>query len=237
MSGALTPVGVQVEDAVIYPAAMFTGSQLQNGFPGRAIPHLTAIAGGSAGDHTVLGVASADDLAGVLRLNRDGTASNIDVTDLTSEFSISAADTINNAGGTDTTGDTLIVSWSSSPGTQQAGIPYSATVQQKATAPVFVPKSWPSVDISVVALAGQFGSGGVRLGQGGSPGDDAVTVTVAASYVGVLSFPTGPTWSAGFGPVADYQFTQFSLSRLPDHGDDTLAEPFCVLAVVFTNGG
>lgn len=63
------------------------------------------IAGGSAGDHTVTGIKTTDELIAVFE--QDGTSGLL--TDLTSEFSISAADTINNAAGTDTTSDKLLV--------------------------------------------------------------------------------------------------------------------------------
>lgn len=65
------------------------------------------IAGGSAGNLTVTGIATADRLLSVLRLNRDATAANVDIADLTAEFAICAADTVGNAAGTDTTGDSL----------------------------------------------------------------------------------------------------------------------------------
>jgi hypothetical protein len=65
----------------------------------------TVIAGGTAGDHTVTGIATGDHLISVVHLDMTGNAE----TDLTSEFSITAADTINNAAGTDTSSDTLLV--------------------------------------------------------------------------------------------------------------------------------
>jgi hypothetical protein len=65
------------------------------------------IAGGSAGDHTVTGIALADTLVSVFE--QDGTSGLL--TDRTSEFTISAADTINNTGGTDTTGDKLLITY------------------------------------------------------------------------------------------------------------------------------
>ena len=65
----------------------------------------TVIAGGSAGNHTVTGIATEDTLVAVLHLDLGGNAE----TDLTSEFSISAANTINNTSGTDTSSDTLLV--------------------------------------------------------------------------------------------------------------------------------
>lgn len=69
------------------------------------------IAGGAAGAHTVTGIATGDEIVAVLRFNRDATASNIDLSTLTSEFTITGTDSISNAGGTATTGDTLVVLW------------------------------------------------------------------------------------------------------------------------------
>ena len=63
------------------------------------------ISGGAAGDHTVTGILTTDELLAVFE--QDGTSGLL--TDLTSEFSISAADTINNTGGTATTSDFLLV--------------------------------------------------------------------------------------------------------------------------------
>lgn len=68
----------------------------------------TLIAGGAAGDHTVTGIATGDELVAVLQIDID-TGAVVDVDDLTSEFSIKAADTIENDGGTATTGDKLLV--------------------------------------------------------------------------------------------------------------------------------
>lgn len=62
-----------------------------------------AIAGGAAGDHTVSGIATDDILIAVKNIDIGGDA----ITDLTSEFSITAANTINNAGGTASTGGVL----------------------------------------------------------------------------------------------------------------------------------
>jgi predicted RecA/RadA family phage recombinase len=67
------------------------------------------IAGGSAGNLTVTGITQKDELVAVLRLDIDATAANTDLDDLTAEFSITAADTINNTGGTASTGDKLLV--------------------------------------------------------------------------------------------------------------------------------
>lgn len=63
----------------------------------------TVIAGGAAGNHTVTGILTTDILLAVIDLTTEA--------DLTSEFTITATDTINNGGGTDTTGDNLLVLW------------------------------------------------------------------------------------------------------------------------------
>jgi hypothetical protein len=67
----------------------------------------TSIAGGSAGAHTVTDIKVQDQLISVLEVATSTAA----VTDLTSEFSISADATIDNTGGTDTSSDSLIVTW------------------------------------------------------------------------------------------------------------------------------
>jgi len=76
---------------------------------------LTIIAGGAAGDHTVTGITTKDSLlyVGHLTTSAEGTYGfAVDgFADLTSEFSISAANTINNTGGTATANDHLFVIW------------------------------------------------------------------------------------------------------------------------------
>ena len=66
------------------------------------------IAGGSAGNFTVTGITTSDVLLAVLYYPISG-GNVTSVTNLTSEFTISAADTINNTGGTATTGGRLEV--------------------------------------------------------------------------------------------------------------------------------
>jgi len=68
------------------------------------------VAGAAAGNVTVTGIGTNDELISVTHLVGSGTDVT-DVDDLTSEFSITAADTINNAGGTDTSGNELRVRW------------------------------------------------------------------------------------------------------------------------------
>lgn len=66
------------------------------------------VAGGAAGNFTVIGIAVGDKLVQVLYLAGAGTDVT-DVADLTSEFSVTATNTINNTGGTASTGGKLVV--------------------------------------------------------------------------------------------------------------------------------
>lgn len=71
---------------------------------------LRAISGGVAGNRTVTGIALGDTLVAVTGFSlTEGAPNTINPQNLTSEFSITAADTINNAGGTNTTGMCLFV--------------------------------------------------------------------------------------------------------------------------------
>jgi len=63
------------------------------------------ISGGAAGNHTVAGLSIKDELVFVFEQN--GTSGIL--TDLTSEFDIKKADTIDNTGGTSTSSDKLLV--------------------------------------------------------------------------------------------------------------------------------
>lgn len=73
-------------------------------------PVEVVVAGASAGDVTVTGINAGDELVSVLFYTGSGTDVT-EVVDLTSEFSITADDTINNATGTDTSGGDLKVLW------------------------------------------------------------------------------------------------------------------------------
>lgn len=66
------------------------------------------INGGAAGNHTVSGIRVGDSLISVIQFDVD-TDGIVGVADLTSEFTITGNDTINNTGGTNTTGDKLYV--------------------------------------------------------------------------------------------------------------------------------
>jgi len=66
------------------------------------------INGGAAGNHTVSGIRVGDSLISVIQFDVD-TGGIVGVADLTSEFTITGNDTINNTGGTNTTGDKLYV--------------------------------------------------------------------------------------------------------------------------------
>jgi len=69
----------------------------------------TIVAGAAAGDFTVTGIALNDKLISVIEI--DGTDVSETFADLSAEFTIPAANTINNAGGTATSGSGLIVTY------------------------------------------------------------------------------------------------------------------------------
>ena len=68
------------------------------------------VAGAAAGNITVTGIAATSSLINVIQFVGGGTAVT-SVVDLTSQFTVSAANTINNTGGTDTTASQLLVQW------------------------------------------------------------------------------------------------------------------------------
>lgn len=118
-SGAYVPVDVVGTAVVEAGGTIAAGQYVQSDASGKAVAATASaiktavIAGGSAGDLTVTGIATTDRLVSVVRLNRDSTAANITADALTTEFTITAANTINNTGGTATTGDALIVTYES----------------------------------------------------------------------------------------------------------------------------
>ncbi len=75
--------------------------------PPRSVVEEFQLAGGAAGAHTVTGIAIGDRLIAVQHWST--AAAIATVADLTSEFSITAANTIDNTAGTATTSDQLIV--------------------------------------------------------------------------------------------------------------------------------
>lgn len=93
------------------------------------LTQVTLVAGGSAGNHTVTGITTADRLAFVGHF--ETAASIATLANLTAEFTITATNTINNTSGTDTTNDQLMVIWEDA----DAGV--------NATAVAGVPVPWP----------------------------------------------------------------------------------------------
>lgn len=81
-----------------------TKAKLAGGFM-----NVTLVAGGSAGDHTVTGIATGDEIVFVGHFSTAAAIATL--ADLSGEFSVTGADTINNGGGTDTSSDQLMVMW------------------------------------------------------------------------------------------------------------------------------
>jgi adhesin HecA-like repeat protein len=82
---------------------------IEGAIPRDAVRQAVA-AGAAAGNITVTGVKATDRLVSVLFADGAGVAVE-DIVDLTSEFTITAADTINNTGGTSTAGGSVVVTW------------------------------------------------------------------------------------------------------------------------------
>ncbi|WP_062207971.1 hypothetical protein [Streptomyces sp. NBRC 109706] len=68
------------------------------------------VAGDDAGEITVSGIKGRDRLVSVLQAT-EGDEALTGITDLSAEFTVADADTIDNTDGTDTSGSTLIVTW------------------------------------------------------------------------------------------------------------------------------
>ena len=76
----------------------------------RANTQIAIVAGAAAGNVTVTGLPATANLVGVVQFPGAGTAVT-DTVNLTSQFTVTAAATINNTGGTDTAGSKLLVIW------------------------------------------------------------------------------------------------------------------------------
>ena len=78
-------------------------------FPNGVGQGVTAIIGGTAGDHTVTGIKTTDKLLAVQAIAFSGGTYPSAVTGLLDEFTISADDTINNDDGTNTTNMLVLI--------------------------------------------------------------------------------------------------------------------------------
>lgn len=78
-------------------------------FPGGIAQFTIAAVGAAAGDVTATGVKATDKLLFVQSIAHDADGDIVAVADLTSEFTITAANTINNTGGTSTADELVLV--------------------------------------------------------------------------------------------------------------------------------
>jgi len=97
----------KVADGFLQNAKVAADAAIAHSKLGVGTVRATLIAGGAAGDHTVSGIRVGDNLVAVLQIDATDASETYD--DLTAEFSITGDDTINNAGGTNTTGSGLVV--------------------------------------------------------------------------------------------------------------------------------
>lgn len=100
--GHINASGFSLANSSITDSAV-TGVGLATG-----VVKITLVNGGSAGDHTVAGMAVGDEIVFVAHIST--AASVATIADLTSEFT-AAAGKMTNVGGTDTTNDQLMVTW------------------------------------------------------------------------------------------------------------------------------
>lgn len=102
-------VNVAVSDLTIVPqpaaAGLFTASIASKTTARTLVPTRVSIVGGAAGNLTVTGIRTTHTLLAVVKIVDAGQA----FTDLTSEFTITASDTINNTSGTTTAASHVIV--------------------------------------------------------------------------------------------------------------------------------
>ena len=110
-AGALTVTGLAATDTLLSVTRFDVA-------PDAGVLHQAVIAGGAAGNHTVTGILTTDTLVSVLHFNvaadtgTEASGNKIDaIADLTGEFTISSADTIENAGHMATSNDFLLVSY------------------------------------------------------------------------------------------------------------------------------
>ena len=78
-------------------------------FPGGIAQYTLAAVGAAAGDVTCAGIALTDTLLLVEAVTFDTSGYCTAVADLTAEFSITAADTVNNTGGTSTANQMVLI--------------------------------------------------------------------------------------------------------------------------------
>jgi len=86
-------------------------AQIADGFLAGDILKQAVVAGAAINTNiAITGIAVVDKIVGVTRLDRDATAANINISDVTSETSITSAGNIQLTT-TDTTGDSLLVTY------------------------------------------------------------------------------------------------------------------------------
>ncbi len=132
----------------------------------------TIVDGDTPGDVAVTGIDANDILESVLDLT--------DQVDLTAEFlpawlgGMPSDGIINNTGGTDTTGNKLLVTWTG--GTRLGGMAFDDTIQEATAVTKMVPASWVETDVYAALIS--MGSGNARI-RANAAGSGEVDQTVA----------------------------------------------------------
>lgn len=171
------------------------------------------VTGGLAGNFTVTGITTGDTLVSVVYFPAAGGGAAGLPVNLTSQFTITAANTINNAGGTNTSGGMLDVRWGRQflpDGTVLSGPFYGCgfvTVQSAPSAAATV------VGSGTIRYAGGVDQGGgVNAASNGFDTDMNLAGTVNTTTA--LSFGFFAAWGAGSNAADNITLNMFSVSLL-----------------------
>lgn len=198
----------------------------------------TIVDGDEAGNVAVSGIHQNDILESVLDLT--------DMVDLTDEFTpswlggIGSDGIINNTGGTDTTGNKLLVTWTG--GTRLGGMAFDDTTPEACACTKMIPASWVETDVYawLIALGGS-GDARIRANAAGS-GDVDQTVTFDNPFAfkrvkildgigidsdGPFYVQSGMTHGIGF----------FRFDRLADDEADTLTDDLVAYCFEYVRAG
>lgn len=134
-------IGAALVQADVGSAVYVSDNQTITLTQGEGQEVIDIIGGGTAGDHTVTGIQAEDELVSVIHETSAGFQ-----VDLTSEFTVASDNTINNDAGTDTSSDSLIVTYRKK---SPAAVGYITEFISATEAFVFIPGRLP---VGVISL-------------------------------------------------------------------------------------
>jgi hypothetical protein len=205
--------------AVVHAAGLFVPASSGAPWPGRATS--AVVDGDSPGTLAVPGIKTSDRLQGVIDLASPAA-------NLTDEFTIPADGEIDNTGGTDTTGDRLLVQWAG--GYTLTGMAFDPDEDEKTGCTLWAPLDFGVPRVFMLVLAETFEEGTCRW----FCNDDLGTGTDVALPGGAISEMTGWYSSLVWTPITgiDQQVCFMSFGRDADHVNDDLPEDAAVIALL-----